>query len=294
MRSPLSNKVIVYLSILFLIVGAVFYCSDMRMQTEEFLFDLTVKSIPALEPTDKILTIGLETKTFTSDQKKDLLTSVVKKTLDAGVPNIYATYLLSEYNYQEELPVYLADIISTQSQVKLLTLGLNQKHPISLDFPKDLESYKNNLIGIDALRNRSYGIVRKVPTTSYRGTEKSKLFAHDLLEKRGQSKMPMEVALRNIKSNRITVSSVAELPELKHFELVLIGQSEYRPWVSQTVEPPTVNTPFKNNPYKVSEGSSILDFASLQAQNIVQKKEIHILWSPVALFFQIIATILII
>ena len=273
-------------------VGLAFYTSDLRKQTEEFLFDLTVTSVPALKPTEKILTLALDTEQSTPSQKVSLLTNVIGEALKAGIPDIYATYLLSEYDYQKRLPAFLKEVLSTHKNVKLLTLALNQKHPISLDFPVHLANYRKNILGIDALRNRSYEIVRTVPTTAYQGTEKSFLFAHDLMKSRQPKNLPQQIALRNIKINTKTIASITELPPLAKYDIILIGQKTYKPWATQTLEPTTVNTPYRNNPYNVAEGVSVLEFASLQAQNIVQKKQIHIAATPLSLFLQIIAALL--
>jgi len=285
---PFTNKVFLYISLLFLIVGAVFYTSDMRRQTEEFLFDIVVRALPTLKPTDKVLTIALDTKNLTTLAKKKLLTSVINKALDANVERVYATYFLSEYDYSKKLPFEIAKYLSEGNRLKILTLGLNQEHPISVDFPANLEPYKTNVMGMDALRGRSYSIVRRVPTKSYRGLEKANLFPHELLKDRGGRQNQAFITLRNVKTNTFTVSKLSETPSFANAKIVIIGQKKYKPWGSQTVEPPTINTPFRNNTYNVSEGTSALEFATIQTQNIIQRKELTVVWAPFAIIFQII------
>ncbi len=186
---PLQSVSRIYLSVsvLFALLGAVFYLTPLRDQTENLFYDLRTVIKPDRDSFQDLIVITMPDPdpdqgagSLTADELSKLAfadTGALLNLVLRSNPKLVGVLLYpSIYDYDSPSASEFAVRVGADQRVLIGTMGLDTEFPSVRKIPAALSQISDRLFGLETFRSRRHQTIRQMPFNSYRGMAPTVLF----------------------------------------------------------------------------------------------------------------------
>jgi signal transduction histidine kinase len=186
---PLQSISRIYLSVtvLFALLGAVFYLTPLREQTENLFYDLRTIIKPDRENFKDLVVVTIadpdpeqgEGNLSASELSKLAFADVgalLNSVLNSNPKLVGVLLYPSIFDYDSPSASEFAIRVAADDRIMVGTMGLDTEYPSVRKIPAPLSQISDRLFGLETFRNRRHQTIRQMPINSYRGMAPTILF----------------------------------------------------------------------------------------------------------------------
>jgi signal transduction histidine kinase len=313
-RSPLA----VFLLLSFALVAFVFYATPFHSHVEEYLFDARSRLKPKLKDVPDVVLVTIDDLTIVRLEgagAKELGIGRLRQLTDAvartKARQVGLLFFPNVFDFDDPaVPDFLAHIAQDE-RFRLGTLGAYGDAPSGIDLPAVLEPMAQRSFGADTFKKRSNSVVRAMPLSGYYGLTLRPLLPRVLAETAVSHPVATEAPARLLSEGQengdwyllnflahdsfthVDAADLIEAPEKYAPQLdgktVIIGQTAFREWMTQTREQMAANTSLKGDPDTYKKGESIVYLTANATENLLTDSWLH----PLGVWATIVQTVLV-